>query len=345
MLIRLQYAFLLFTFLTFHCAAIQAKRKPVNPEYIREFPGTFTARAFLGEKIAGFDLTDRTRNEVLKYRPNNVLGVGLGVTVRGLGINVSTRLPLHDTKDDRYGKTRQLDLQVHRYRGNFALDIYFQRYTGYHLQDNSAVTKVEGPTEYPYLPDLRHNTFGATGLYVFNGQRFSLRAPIDQQDWQIRSAGSWLLGGSAFSHIIGNNDQSLIPPHLKFPDFMGGSQVKKIDNYGLTLNGGYGYNFIFRQHWFVGLLADAGAGVGYSEINDQAGSSHKVGVQLNADARFAFGYNSKKWFGGFYIIYRVDRYQLPYPDNYIIGNEGMARLNIARRFATHKRILAKQPNR
>ncbi len=336
-------AALLFAVFLLESGPAQAKRKPVDPNYIREFPGTVTVRTFAGEKISGFDLVDNSRNESLKYRPNNVLGIGLGVTIRGLGINISTRLPAHDTKDDLYGKTRQLDLQVHRYRGNFALDIYFQRYKGYHLQDNSAVSAVEGPTAYPYFPDLQNNTFGATGLYVFNGKRFSLRAPIDQQDWQMRSAGSWLLGGSLFSHLIGNNHQTLLPPNMKQPEFMDGSRISKIDNYGATVNLGYGYNFVLHRHWFVGLLADAGAGVGYSEVTDQAGSSHKVGLQLNADARLAFGYNAQKWFAGVYAIIHADRYQLPYADSYIISSEGIARLTIARRFATRKRALAKQP--
>lgn len=324
---------------------ILGQKTPPDPEYIREFPRTVTVRTFLGEKISGFSLVDNRRGEALDYRPNNVLGLGLGATLRGFSINVSSRLPFHGDKEDEFGKTRQLDVQVHRYRGKFAFDFYFQQYRGYHLSDSSDVSRVIGPTDYPYFPDMRNTTIGATGLYVFNGKRFSLRAPIDQQDWQLRSAGSWLLGGSAFTHLIGNKDNSIIPPYMKQPEFMGGSQVQKIENYGITVNGGYGYNFVFKRHWFTGILADIGAGVGYSEINDAVGSAHKVGLQLNADARFAFGYNSRYWFGGFYIIYRADRYQLPYQDCYIVGNEGMARLTVARRFTTQKKRLLKKSER
>ncbi len=334
----------LFIVMLLTTVSVAAQKGEPNPDYIREFPGTLTVRTFLGEKISGFDLMDGTRGQVLQYRPNNVLGIGIGVTVRGLGINISTRLPMHDSKDDQFGKTRQLDLQVHRYRGKFALDIYFQRYKGYHLKDDNDVTAVEGPTQYPYFPNLQNNTFGATGLYVFNGKRFSLRAPIDQQDWQIRSAGSWLLGGSLFSHIISNEDKNIIPPHMKQPQFMDGNELRKIDNFGATVNGGYGYNYILREHWFVGLLADVGVGAGYSEVRDQAGTTHKLGLQLNGDARLAFGYNSRKWFAGFYGIFRIDRFQLPYVDNYFVGNEGIVRFTVARRLTTRKKLLAKQQN-
>jgi hypothetical protein len=322
-----------------------AQKTPPDPEFIREFPATLTVRTFLGEKISGFSLVDNNHGEALHYRPNNILGLGAGVTLRGFSVNFSTRLPFHNDKEDQYGKTRQLDIQVHRYRGKFAFDFYFQQYSGYHLRDSSDVTMVTGPTDYPYFPQMHNTTIGATGLYVFNGKRFSLRAPIDQQDWQVRSAGSWLLGGSVFTHLIGNKDNTIIPPYMKQPEFLGGSNVKKIDNYGVTVNGGYGYNFVFKRHWFTGVLGDIGAGVGYSEISDHAGSAHKVGLQLNADARFAFGYNSTRWFGGFYIIYRADRYQLPYEDCYIIGNEGMARLILARRFTTQKKHLLKKSER
>lgn len=314
-----------------------AQKEAPNPAYIIQFPNTVTVRAFLGEKISGFSLVDNAHSQNLLYRPNNVLAIGLGVTFRGIGINFSTRLPAHNPKDDEFGKTRQLDLQVHHYKGKFALDVYFQRYHGYHLRDSSDVTSFAGPTDYPYFPDMQNITIGVSGLYLFNGRRFSLRAPINQQDWQIRSAGSWLLGGSIFTHLISNNHASIIPPNLKHPDFLSGNQVKEINNYGITVNGGYGYNYIIQRHWFVAASADAGVGAGFSEIKDQAGTSHKVGLQLNGNARFAVGYNSRKWFSGFYIIYRTDRYDLPYAQCYSGSSEGLARVVVARRITTRRK--------
>ena len=329
---------LLLAFAGSGASAIAQKGEP-DPSYIREFPGTITVRTFLGEKISGFNLIDGQHAERLRYRPNNVLGLGFGTTIRGFGINISTRLPFHNDKEERYGKTTQLDLQVHRYRGKFALDIYFQRYSGFHLADSSDVTAVVGNTDYPYFPDMKSITAGASGLYVFNGRRFSLRAPIDQQDWQVRSAGSWLLGGSVFAHVITNNEQSFIPPYLKRADFMSGHRVSKIQNYSATVNGGYGYNYIIREHYFLGLSADVGVGLGYSEIKDEGGTSHKLGLQLNGNARVAFGYNSRKWFSGFYIIFREDRFDLPFDQSFATSNEGIARLTVARRIITRKKHL------
>src|SRR5206468_2603685 len=105
--------------------------------------------------------------------------------------------------------------------------------------------------------------------------------------------------------------------------------------------GGYGYNYVLHRHWFAGMLIDLGAGVGYSELKDQSGSTHRVGLQVNVDARLGFGYNSNKWFSGFVIIYRADRYALPYADCYLTADEGMARFIVARRLTTHKKLLAK----
>src|SRR5215207_8400070 len=93
---------LLFAAFSVSVFSAAGQKMPPDPDYIREYPGTFTARAFVGEKISGFSLLDGARGERLDYRPNNVLGVGLGVTVRGLGINVSVRLPAHEEKDDLY---------------------------------------------------------------------------------------------------------------------------------------------------------------------------------------------------------------------------------------------------
>jgi hypothetical protein len=330
------------------CFALTVKadgqRRRPDPDYILEFPGTVTVRTFLGEKISDFALIDGQRDEQLEYRPNNILGLGLGVSIRGVSLNLSTRLPYHDSKEGRFGKTRHLDLQLHRYRGNFALDVYFQHYRGFHLEDSSDVTAVVSATDYPYFPDMQEMTIGVSGLYVFNGRRYSLRAPVNQQDWQIHSAGSWLLGGTVFTHFVDNGGQSIIPPYLKHPEFMNGNQVERLNNYGVTANGGYGYNFVIRRHWFIGLQADLGAGVSYSEIKDQSGITQKAGLQLSANSRLAFGYNAARWFGGFYAIYHADRYPLSYDESFMRANGGVVRLVAARRLITHKRFLGGLPD-
>jgi len=315
-----------------------ATKDPTDTSYIRLFPRTFTVRAYVGEKISLFSLEDKTTGHKLDYRPNNILALGLGVTVRGIGLNFSTRLPFHDTKEDQYGKTYRYDVQAHRYRRKLALDVYLQRYKGFHLTDLSSVTAVDGPTKYPYLPELHQLRFGVTALHIANGNRYSMRAAVNQQEWQIKSAGSWMIGGAAYTQFIHNDGDNILPPHYKYTDVLGSDFLREIQNYTATVNGGYGYNFVFGDsHWFLGANGDVGVGPAYSRIKNGADEwdSH-LALALTADLRLQAGYNAEKWCVGLYGIVHGDRYGLPSDRSTVTTAQGIVRAVVARRLQSFK---------
>src|SRR5690606_30519641 len=99
-----------------------------DSNYVRSFPGMVTVRTYLGEKFSTYTLIDRATDRRLTFHPNNILGIGLGATILGIGLNFSVRLPMHEPKIDRFGKTSRYDIQVHRYGKKLMLDFYFQRY-------------------------------------------------------------------------------------------------------------------------------------------------------------------------------------------------------------------------
>lgn len=314
-------------------------QKSRDTSFIKLYPDQITVRMYLGEKISAFDLIDGSKNRTIEYRPNNILGLGLGVTIKGVGINFSTRLPFHDNKIDLYGRTRRYDLQVHRYRGRLSLDGYAQRYKGFHLNTADDVQTVQGTTIYPYFEDLTTLNIGATVLYVFNGDQFSMRGSVNQQDRQLRSAGSFMAGATFFARYI-FNDEALLPSTYKYPDFFEADATRHIGNYGLVVSGGYGYNYIFKKYFFAGASADIGAGPGYSTIkNTKDEELSSLGLTFAGNIRAALGYNNDKWFGGLYMIAHADRYSLPYDKGRVNNLQGIIRLVAARRISTKKKAL------
>jgi hypothetical protein len=314
-------------------------QKTRDTNYIKLYPDQVTVRMYLGEKISAFDLVDGSKDRMIEYRPNNILGLGLGVTIKGVGLNFSTRLPFHDNKIDRYGRTRRYDLQVHRYRGRFLLDGYAQRYKGFHLNTANDVYSVPGTTIYPYFEDLITLNIGASVMYLFNGDRFSMRGSINQQDRQLRSAGSFMAGASFFARYI-FNDEAILPATYKYPDFFEADPMRHIGNYGLVITGGYGYNFIFNKYFFAGASADIGVGPGYSMVKNTAGGElSSLGLTFAGNVRAAVGYNSDKWFGGFYLIAHGDSYSLPYEQSRVNNLQGIIRLVAARRISTKKKAI------
>lgn len=318
------------------CAMQTTGQIPLDSGNVHRFSKQVTFRVYLGEKISMFSLDDNKNNKHLFYRPNNILALGVGVTIKGIGLNFSTRLPFHGTKEQLYGRTRRYDFQAHRYRGKLALDLYGQRYRGFHLNSRDDVDTIIGPYAYPYLPDLTALTLGTSAMYVFNGDNFSMKGAVNQQDWQLRSAGSWMVGGAFFARYIFNNG-SILPPGLKYPQFYEGSQPQHISNYGLTLKVGYAYNHVFKKHYFAGASLDGGAGPGYSLVRDINGESREgLGLVLTGNVRVVAGYNAAKWFAGFYFIFHTDQYSLPYANSKLWTSQGIFRFTVARRISSNR---------
>ncbi|MBS1629780.1 MAG: DUF4421 domain-containing protein [Bacteroidetes bacterium] len=317
-----------------------AHHQDTDSSYVKDFPRKVTLRIYTGEKLAGFRLSDRSRGEQLKFYPTPALMLGVGVTLRGIGVNIAFKLPFQEGLEDKYGSSRHLDIQVHRYRKQLLLDVFLQHYRGFHLNDKNAVTSIPGPEEYPYFPEMRSNDVGASGLYLFNGRRFSLQSLVNQQDQQLRSAGTWMLGGSLFAHFLSNGDSSLLPINLQMQDFYGTAHPHAIRNYGFSLNLGYGYNLVLYRHWLISLSGDGGLGLGYAETKESNQHSQESwGLNFNGNIRFGGGYNADKWYVGFYTLYRVGTSALPYDQSWLGISQGIFRLAIARRLSSHNRYL------
>jgi len=312
---------------------------PTDTDYVRLFPETFTVRTYLSEKFARFNLHDNRTGQDINYLPNVLTSLGVGVTLRGIGLNFSTRLPIQQTREEDYGRTRRYDLQIHRYRRKLAADIYLQRYKGFHLEDNSLVTRNDGPTTYPYFPNMRQLRFGATILHMPNGEHYSMRSALNQQEWQVRSAGSLLIGGSAYTQFIHNKGGlDVLPPNYRYPGSFGGRGIMQIENYSLGFNIGYGYNYVFRgSHWFLGAALDGGAGPAYSRVKTMDGQwETDFALNMTANVRLQGGYNSEKWFFGAFTIVHADRYGLPMDETNVTTAQGIARIVVARRFQPFK---------
>ena len=322
---------------------------PTDTSYVRLFPETFTTRIYLGEKVSIFTLHNGGTDRQIEYRPNAILALGVGVTLRGIGLNYSTKLPFHDRKEDQFGQTQRKDLQIHRYRRKLAVDAYFQQYRGFHLNDSTDVFRVQSETTYPYFPNLTQLRFGTTILRMPGGNNYSMRAALNQQEWQRRSAGSLLYGVSLYTQFIHNEGADILPPFYRYADdyydaSVAGNRLIEIQNYSISGNFGGGYNYVFpnQDNWFVGASGDVGIGPAYSRIKTQPalpGEEEWIGamrLNLTANLRIQVGYNSEKWFAGVYTVFHADRYGLPGIKTDVSTAQGIARAVVARRFKSVK---------
>jgi len=176
--------------------------------------------------------------------------------------------------------TRYLDLQAHIYPKNFIIDVFGQFYKGYYLRD---LELSSSPLSLSY-PEMQIKKLGLNFQYLFNGDKLSLRAAFLQNERQIKSAGSWLLGSEIYGGGIQNVNFLLDNTSLLSQRFV-----------QIGPNIGYAYTLVFLKNFFFTSVISSHAGLGYTSLNLDKGKQGQWYFQPSIFARSFVGYNQSKW--------------------------------------------------
>jgi len=335
-------SFLLFTILTglstySNAQGISLFASPTDPAYLTDLSSQLTLRTFVSRKIIGYQVGKQGQTHEAEYSPNDVTSIGVGFTYKALGLNVNFRIPGLNNDDDKYGKTKSLDLASYLYLRKFTIDAFAQIYEGHFLSDNDFVSARLSDKPYLVRPDLKTSFFGLNAHYIFNHTRFSYRAPFLQNEWQRQSAGSFLAGVNL--HYTGASADSTIIPGITnplapevTPESFSGTKT-----FSIGIDGGYAHTFVLKEHWFLTLAVMAGVGGNRTTLEyDYAGRDMSTfGLHLNGTGRAAVGYNSENWFFGAYYVNFLNRNFVPISSEalWLQSANGLYRIVIAKRFA------------
>ncbi|WP_072359767.1 DUF4421 domain-containing protein [Chitinophaga sancti] len=306
--------------------------------YIEDHTKDLTTRFFGSRKYNYYNIFDRKRKTEVMYRPNTPFNVGFGFNYKFLGINVAFNLPFINSTD-RYGKTKAIDLQAHYYLRKLVVDFYGQRYKGYYIANSRGLLNgfdEKGPL--PVRPDIRNLNIGMSVEYIFNDKKFSYRAAYLQNEYQKKSAGSFLIGGELFTAKM-KGDSSLIPRNITRQDFMNGITYSATSIFSVAANAGYAYTFVYKQHFFLTLSLSGGLGTNYTHLlRHHANDFRKFGLELNTNVRASFGYNSSKYFAGIHYVNLTTRSQSPIENSWQSIGAGNFRISLARRFGLKRQL-------
>jgi len=162
----------------------------------------------------------------------------------------------------------------------------------------------------PYSFDaISHKMVSAEAFYIFNFGRYSHAAAFCYSKYQLKSAGSWLLGFS-YSHQNINMDFSSLPDEMKqYLPGLGMNYRYRYNDYGVC--GGYAYNWaIYPRRWLLNVtLLPA---IGYRQLFHDSADDNRAMLALSGHARFGVVYNHKALFaslmgrfdGNFYFTKR-----------------------------------------
>ncbi len=305
-----------------------------DTNYVYPFHLQITGRVYLAKKWTGIDLYNVPGADRLHYRPNSSYNIGVGVTYKGITVNLAYGFGflgfLNPSRE--LGVTTYLDLQTHMYGRKWLVDVMAQVYKGFY-----ASPKGTGTTDGSYYlrSDLNVNEFGGSVQYVFNNRKFSYRAAFLQNEWQKKSAGTFLLGAEAYYGTV-NGDSSIIPIHVH--EATAERDIKQFRHYKFGPSVGYAYTLVIKKHFFATASLSGNVAVGNSTTVGKAdGEENNFSIIPSGFLRVALGYNSERWAAS-----------ALYTSNNVSANPGSAirsvlnatsiRLNVVYRFAAPKGV-------
>ncbi|NDV60677.1 DUF4421 domain-containing protein [Bacteroides sp. 519] len=291
----------------------------VDSTYIGRFRQDFSVRTYFYQKFTSLSHIIEDEKEI-DYHPNNPVGIGLGVQYKNYSL--SGGMTFDAFRNKKKGKTQSLDFQYHYYGRKFIADIFFQRYKGFYVEEQAEDGKKETIILHP---DISLIQYGVNGQYVFNHKKFSYRAAFNQQEKQLKSTGSFQLGGGFYYNRISGDGTLVINDH------------NQVSGYQLSISGGYVHTFVIKKNYFVSLAFSAGVSLGTERLEDFFKS---IDVIPNMYPRISLGYNGDSWSVAINAV--VNRIGVSYnKDVALFVDTGRANLVIVKRFDSSPKFLQK----
>ncbi|WP_439483353.1 DUF4421 domain-containing protein [Cyclobacterium plantarum] len=309
----------------FSSLPVSAQSNPDSTAYYLSYPEKLTGRFYFSRKYTGMGLEKGEKK--LWYMPNSTLNMGAGLTYQNLTLNLATGFGFLNPDRGR-GDSKYLDLQAHAYPKNLVIDFFGQFYNGYFLKRPQNQFGTEGPLVFP---DMKMRKVGASVQYLFNGDKFSYRAAFLQNEWQQKSAGSFLLGFEVYGGQA-LNQNGLLPPDERAELF---DQIKFFE-FGPNL--GYAYSLIIKKHFFITLSATSSLSLGRTSMQfEPDGQRSSWGIRPNYFLRGFTGYNSEKWSVNVNYVYNQVNLS-PVAGYKVNAGTGNYRFNFIYRFSPGPRL-------
>lgn len=243
----------------------------VDSTYIRSFGHRLSVRPYIAKTLLFMSQESESGDEI-SYMPNNPPKIGLGVSLNNTMISFGYGYGFDFMRDKKYGKTKTVDFQLHNYGRKFVFDLYYQQYKGLYDGEDEKNIKL--------YPDMEIRQYGAYGLYIFNNKRYSYIAAYNQDEKQLKSTGSFLIGGSIYDTRITSDSSFVYNGKNSFRNFQFGISV------------GYAYTWVLGRYWDISASATTGINFGSEKFSN---FGKKLEVYPTVFPRISAGYNRKSW--------------------------------------------------
>lgn len=337
--IRKIFLLLILLSVTTFAKSINSNTPKNDTLYYSTLDNMLTVKTFVGRKLSNFSLNDHINDLSIEYNSNPSSTFGIGFSYKWLGLSVG--FGTKNVLDTLFGKTNRIDIQTNIYLRSFKINLYSSIYDGYYIENSNSILKNWQPETYYYRPDIESRTLGFSALYILNSKRYSTRATFLQNEWQKKTAGSLILGGSLIYNSV-SADSNLIPSRLIIDTAFNSMNFDQNSSFTIGSDVGYAFTLVIFKRVFFDFSLMGGLAFGNSKISlneENTLSSFKLNLTLLNS--MGIGYNGRKLYAGFSYNGFVASSQLPIENANTTINLIKYNFTIAYRFTIpeHRNIL------
>ena len=264
-----------------------------DSSYIRKFSLDKEVRFTYGAQGNNLSLGS-TRDDGTKvngdiYKNTNDY-IGAGITYGWLDGDISFSLRGTTYLKEERSNLTQFKLAFSYTRRKIVFRPYYSESTG--------VVVSGSDNEFESTPSLQEVKLGMQITYLFNSSRYSYRASMYQSEYQVKTAGSFLIRIDPFYRSLGTNDGSMIPPaHDLATRFGEQTGLEYIRSPGLLVLPGYGINVVVRDtRFFISPIVFAGLGLAQNMYETTTSKGSYTSLEYAANVVLNTGYNGSAYY-------------------------------------------------
>ncbi len=271
-------------FLTIEDADSNYVRKHALPNDLRLFYGAQGNSLSLGSKRdSNPDLNGDVYTNTNDY-------FGAGITYKWIDGDMSFSLPGTTYLKEERSNLTQIKLGISYTLRKIAFRGYFQ--------ESKGVVISGANNEFETTPSIHETRLGLQITYLFNAIKYSYRASLYQSEFQMKSAGSFMVRVEPFYRSLGGQGRSMIPADwdtaARYGEQVGLEYVKAP---GLLILPGYGFNFALADSpWFISPMVFAGLGTAFNTYEGKNGKSNYTNIEYAANFNLNMGYNGSRYY-------------------------------------------------
>jgi len=229
--------------------------------------------------------------EKLIFQPNNPVKLSIAGNYNNIGLGVSI-LKLAQKSKRTHGNSNGIQVFGEAFRKAWMGSIQFQRFKGLYSERHPSTLINANPTLQYVRPDISTFLVTASASYFFNSDKYSLKAPINATEMQLKSAGSFLVSFAPEYFKI-SGDSGFIYNNLQTtPNLYSLAEVI------FRAGAGYAYTYVYDKHIYINGLVVPSLGLSLQRLKYNTEKNLHLYLPFQLMLSSTVGYQTTKYFFG-----------------------------------------------